>query len=83
MTDPDDARPRGRPVVALIAVGWVALGFMSIEDGRMWHGAAGVALGALCLLTYLWPDSALSRWMDGPILRRKQRAEELSARGRG
>jgi hypothetical protein len=83
MTDPGSARTRGRPVVAVLAVGWVALGFWSIEDGRMWHGAAGVALGTLTMISYLWPDSALSRWMDRPVVRRRRPAAEVSAPDRG
>ena len=82
MTRPGGAKDRGRPVDAAIGLAWVGLGFWSMEGGRMWHGAAGVTLGALTTMSYLWPDSALSRWMDRPVVRRRP-ATEVSARDRG
>ncbi|SED25568.1 hypothetical protein SAMN04489844_4027 [Nocardioides exalbidus] len=66
----------------MIAVGWVALGFSAIEDGDMWRGAVTVGLGALWGSMYLWPESAVSRFAQKPIFRRRK-TEKLSGPGRG
>jgi hypothetical protein len=72
MTESGDARTRGRPLGAFLAVGWVAIGFMSVEDGRMWHAAACVALGLLWGVSYMWPRSVVAKLADGPNLRRNR-----------
>jgi hypothetical protein len=72
MTGPDGARTRGRPVVALIAAGYLAVGFWSIEAGQTWLGIAGVALGLLQLTAYLWPGSRADRFLSAPLVRRKR-----------
>ena len=53
MTVPDFDRPTW--IVGLL---WIGLGFSSVEDGQMWHAAAGVSFGLLLGATYLWPRSA-------------------------
>ena len=75
MTEPAAEGTRGRPVGALIGVAWVGLGFWSIKDERMWHGAFGVALGLLFLATYLWPGSRIDRFLSAPLVRRKRPAD--------
>lgn len=81
MTRPESRQERGRPVVALIAVGWVALGFWAIEDGAMWRGAAEVLLGALMGSTYLWPESRLARVLDKPAFSRRKQPEHVDPPG--
>lgn len=83
MTGSESAGTRGRPIIAVIALLWVGLGFWAIEDGDMWRGAAGVALGALWAWSYLRPDSTVTRFMDKPIFRRKQHAEPVGTGDRG
>lgn len=76
MTESGDAttaaRTRGRPITMVIAVVWVGLGFWAVEDGDMWRGAAGVALGLLFLSTWLWPESAFTRFAEASPFRRKK-----------
>lgn len=83
MTGPGSQQTRGRPVDAVCAVAWVALGFWAIEDGAMWRGAATVALGALWGSMYWWPDSGVAKLMVKPFLKRKKHSEEVSASHRG
>ena len=83
MSDPGNARTRGRPILAVLAALWLALGFWAIEDGDMWRGAAGVALGLLNGAGYLWPDTAVTRFMDAPLFGRRKTADALDASDRG
>ena len=75
MTESGDTKERGRPVFAVLAVGWVGLGFWSIEDGETWLAAGQVGLGLVTGATYLWPSSAFSRFVDAPVFRRKRPAD--------
>lgn len=74
MTESGDTRKRGHWSLALSAVFWVGMGINALGDGRMWFGAAGVALGLMAGVTYWWPRSAFTRYMEAPILRRKRPA---------
>jgi len=75
MTASSDTRRRGRPIFLVLALGWVTLGIIGIEDGRTWYGAAGIGLGLLVGASYLWPDSAVARFMLAPLWRRKRPAD--------
>lgn len=75
MPERGDTTEHGRPVVALVALGWVGLGFWAIEGGEMWRGAAAVLLGVLMGATYLWPRSRFARFAETPIYRRKRPAD--------
>ncbi|MBS2939521.1 hypothetical protein KDN32_17400 [Nocardioides sp. J2M5] len=83
MTGSESTSTRGRPLVAVLAVLWVGLGFSAIDDGDMWRGAAGVALGAMTAATYLWPDSRFTTYMEKPLFRRKKHAEQVGTPDRG
>lgn len=83
MTGSESARTRGRPIIAVLAVLWVGLGFWAIEDGDMWRGAAGVALGALWAWSYLRPDSRFTTFVEKPIVSRRKRAEQVGTPDRG
>lgn len=75
MTESGGTERRGRPIVAVLAVVWVGLGFWAVEDGDMWRAAATILFGALLGATYLWPTSAFTRFVDAPVLRRKRPAD--------
>ena len=75
MSESGDSTKRGPRLVAVLAVLWIGLGFSSVEDGQMWHAAAGVSFGLLLGATYLWPRSAPARFLDRPIIRRKRPAD--------
>jgi hypothetical protein len=83
MTGSDATRTRGRPIVAVIAVVWVGLGFWAVEDGDMWRGATGVALGVLWAWSYLQPESRVARFMERPIFRRRTDSEQVGTPERG
>lgn len=83
MTGSEATRTRGRPIIAVFAVVWVGLGFWAVEDGDMWRGAAGVALGVLWAWSYLQPESKVARFMERPIFRRKKHAEQVGTPDRG
>lgn len=83
MTGSESASTRGRPVIAIIAVGWAALGFWSIDGGDRWRGAAFLALAALTTATYLWPDSRFTTFVEKPIVTRRKRAEQVGTPDRG
>ncbi|MDR7253993.1 hypothetical protein J2X46_002983 [Nocardioides sp. BE266] len=78
-----EARKRGRPIIAVLGVGWIGIGFWSVKDDQMWHAAACVSLGLLWLACFVWPGSRLDRFMSTPLFGRKKRREEVSAPGRG
>ena len=74
MTSGDTAQ-RDRPVVALLAVGWLAIGLMGVADGRWWFGAAAIVLGLLTGASFLWPTSPVGRFLSAPVIRRKRPAD--------
>ena len=75
MTESGDTKERGRPLLAVLAAAWVGIGFQSVENGRMWHAAACVALGVAWGVAYLWPRSAVARFVGDPMFRRKRPAD--------
>lgn len=76
-------RTWGRPVLALLGVGWIGIGFWSVKDGEMWHAAACVALGLLWLASFTWPGSRLDRLLSTPLVGKRKKPEEVSAPDRG
>ncbi len=75
MTESGDTSTRGRPSSAVLGLLWVALGFWYVESGEMGIATGFVVLGLLTGSTYFWPESAVARFMDAPILRRKRPAD--------
>ncbi|GAA1918831.1 hypothetical protein GCM10009797_10710 [Nocardioides hwasunensis] len=62
---------------------WLAMGVFYLGDGRTWLGLAGMALGAVSLVTWWWPDTAFARFVWTSPFRRKKGTDELSAPDRG
>lgn len=74
MRESGDTRKRGTTSSAVIGVLWVGLGFWYVEGGEMGPAAGFVILGLLMGSTYVWPDSALDRFLSAPLWRRKRPA---------
>ena len=75
MTESGDTSKRGRPSSAVLGVLWLGLGFWNVETGDLGVAAGFVVLGLLMGSTYVWPGSALGRFLSTPIIRRKQPAD--------
>lgn len=83
MTGPGATSSRGRPIQAVLAIVWVGLGFVAIEDGDMWRAAAAVAVGALTGAMYWWPESVVAQVMGKPLVRRRKGSDRVSSPGSG
>ena len=65
----------------VVAVGWTLLGLWTLASGATLLGAGQLVLGAVALLALDSPR--VDRLVHGPVLRRRERPDQVSAPGRG
>ena len=72
MDDSGSTSTRGHRLAPALAVGWLVLGCWSLADGRTWLGVTTLAFAVLHAWSYVRPDSALARFLDQPLFRRRR-----------